>query len=384
MMPAAAPVAAPRRARIDSVDWLRGLVMVLMALDHARDFFMGFSSDPTNLATTTVPLFFTRWITHFCAPVFMLLAGTGAYLSRKPTRDLSWFLLTRGLWLVVLEVTLVHLAWTFDPLYHFSVFQVIWALGWSMVALAALVWLPLWAIVAFGAAMVLGHDALDGVHATRFGAVGGVLWHVLHEQGKLIDGTHRLIVIYPLVPWIGVMALGYGLGAVIADEKRRRARLFALGGALTAAFVLLRASNLYGDPGPWSAQPRAAFTLLSFLRCEKYPPSLCYLLMTLGPALIALALVERHAARSRVLVIFGRVPLFYYVAHIFLLHVVEVGNAAAHGLRGIHALLPDEAPHYGLPTVYAVWAAAVVVLYWPSRWYDRVKRQSRNPLLSYL
>lgn len=318
------------RPRLDSIDLLRGLVMVLMALDHVK---MSFSTwfPATDLTKTTPAYFLTRWITHFCAPVFVFLAGTGAYLagSRGQTRrQLSWFLLSRGLWLVILEWTVIRFAWTLNVNYHNTMAQVIWAIGWSMVALSGLVFLPTSIITVFGVAMIAAHNALDGLHAADWGRFGW-LWRFLHEDGEVTWAPGRTIyAAYPLIPWIGVMAAGYGFGALMRQPThRRRLLLFALGIALSLAFLALRYSNRYGDkpassigrPGPWSVQKDWLFTVFSFVNCQKYPPSLCFLLMTLGPAILALVLFDRPAGPvGRFFIIFGRVPLFFYVLHFYL------------------------------------------------------------------
>jgi uncharacterized membrane protein len=358
--------------------------MVLMALDHARDFFGDNSRDPLDLSTTTTLLFFTRWITHFCAPVFVLLAGVSAYVSSTstPSTEASWLLVKRGLWLVVLEVTVVRFGWLFNVNYHFSFVQVIWAIGWSMVALAALSRLGARACLALGVAMIATHNLADGVTAERFGAMGW-LWHVLHLPARLqpVEG-YRVYVAYPLVPWVGVMAAGYGLGPLMAraDTERRRV-LLRLGTALTVAFVALRALNLYGDPQPWRAWPRVGATLLSFLNCEKYPPSLLYLLMTLGPAFLVWgALTGRNLSRARTVVTFGRVPLFYYVVHLPLLHTMAgVWLYVRGGRAAIEAAHRSRVGTGGnLALVYAAWALAIALL-WPlSRWFDGVKTRHRG------
>jgi uncharacterized membrane protein len=394
----AVPVDSSSRhaARLDAVDLLRGLVMVIMALDHARDFFHSGAPvfEPTDLSRTTPALFFTRWITHFCAPVFVFLAGTGAFLSLsrgRTKKDLSWFLLTRGLWLVVLEWTLVRFGVTFDLNYRSGSFvQVIWALGWSMIVLAALVRLPLRAVAAFGVLMIAGHNLLDRFHAADFGAWRW-LWMILHEQGPLRSSSgFTLFVIYPLVPWIGVMAAGYAFGALARlEDERRRKVLLRLGSALTLAFVVLRATNLYGDPRPWAAQPRGSlYTLFSFLNCEKYPPSLLFLLMTLGPAIALLPLLERaRGALSRFFTVYGRVPLFYYLLHFYLLHGMAVVFALArYGSAASTVFAGGLPPGYGyrLPVVYLVWIAAVLLLYFPCRYWARLKQRKRSAWLSYL
>lgn len=370
-----------RPERDASIDLVRGAVMAVMALDHARDFF-GDGRDPTDLASTTFPLFFTRWITHFCAPVFVLLAGVSAFAAgrSRSASETTRTLLTRGLWLVLLELTVVRFGWLFDLTYRFSFVQVIWAIGWSMVALSLVSRLGPRAALAFGVAMVALHDALDGVHAAgRF----GWLWHVLHEPGALTPAAgHRLYIAYPLVPWIGVMAAGYGLGPWMSlDTSARRRLLLRAGAALTAAFVVVRAVNLYGDPTPWAAQPRAGYTLLSFLNCEKYPPSLSYLLMTLGPALLAWGLATgRDLSRARWVVTLGRVPLFYYVLHLPLLHAMSWAYRFARGGRAaLEVAMHGRASTGGsLAVVYAAWLVALALL-WPlCRWFDGVKTRHRG------
>ncbi len=375
--------------RSSSIDTLRGVVMVLMALDHTRDFFTGGDVDPTDLSKVSAALFLTRFITHYCAPVFVFLAGTAAYMSRANGRSaaqLSRFLFTRGLWLIFVELTIVRFCWLFDLTYHFSVLQVIWAIGWSMVVLAGLVRLRTRTVAIFGGVMVLGHNLLDGIHARALGH-WGFAWSVLHEQQwnyELAPG-YRLAIIYPLVPWIGVMALGYALGAVmVLPEDRRKRILLRVGLGAIIAFVLVRLSNLYGDPHPWTTQKSALYTFLSFLNCEKYPPSLCYLLMTLGPALVALVLFE-HAKGpvARFFIVFGRVPLFYYVLHLLVIHAVSAG-----WMRARFGHFPAQEEHLALglslPGVYLVWACVVLALYPLCRWFAGVKSRNKSAWLSYL
>ena len=300
-VPAPPVVDAVARPRLDSIDLLRGLVMVLMALDHTRDFFGASGMNPRDVADPA--LFLTRWITHYCAPTFILLAGVSAYLygaRGRSTGEISRFLLTRGFWLMVLEFTIVRLGWTFDTGLDFFVTQVIWAIGASMVVLAGLVWLPRAAIGAIGVAMIVGHNMFDGITANDFGAHGWI-WTFLHEPKllTLAPGT-QLYALYPLIPWAGVMAAGYALGPVfLLDAKIRRRLLLNLGAAITVAFVVLRLSNVYGDPGAWAVQENVLSSVLSVLNVEKYPPSLLYLMMTLGPALMLLALFEQRARRPR-------------------------------------------------------------------------------------
>lgn len=399
---------APRaeRGRLDAVDVLRGVVMVLMALDHTRDYFGNAAANPTDLATATAPLFLTRWVTHFCAPVFALLTGTGAYLSleRRGRVGLSRFLLARGLWLLLLEATVMRALWQFNVDYHVTVLTVLWALGWSMVTLAALVWLPVPAITAVGIGMIALHDLADAVPAAAFGRLAP-LWTALHAPGFLVQ-TPRVTVFaaYPIVPWIGVTAVGYALGRIFTwPPERRRRFLTRAGTALVLGFLALRAANVYGDPRPWSAQATPLFTALSFLNTNKYPPSLLFLLMTLGPALLALAWLDaRLDARGdrptprilRPALAFGRVPLFYYLLHVALIHLLAVAVCAARygGVRwmaespSLDRFPVTQPPGWplALPWVYAVWATVVVLAYPCCRWYAALKARRTDAWLRYL
>jgi uncharacterized membrane protein len=390
--------AAARGGRVDAVDLLRGVIMILMALDHTRDYFGNAAANPTDLATTTVPLFFTRWVTHFCAPVFFLLSGTGAYLSRRrrSPAELSQFLLTRGLWLVALELTVVRFFWQFNVDYRVTLLNVLWALGWSMVALAALVRLPLRVTAGLGVAMIALHNLADGVQPAAFGPLAP-LWTVLHQPGFLATTPrHTVFVAYPLVPWIGVMAAGYGLGAVLDwPRERRRAFLLRAGAALTLGFVALRALYVYGDPSRWSAPGRPELAWLAFINTTKYPPSLLFLLMTLGPALLVLRLADRPVPRLvRLALVVGRVPLFYYLLHVVLLHALAV--AACHARYGgvrwmfespsIDRFPVTQPPGWAapLPGVYLAWVAVVLLLYPLCRWYAALKSRHPSGWLSYL
>ena len=392
----------PARPRLENIDVLRGLVMVVMALDHTRDFL---SHDallfrPLDLTQTYAALFFTRWITHFCAPVFCFLAGTAAILSLtrgKTKTDLARFLISRGLWLVLLELTVMQFAWTFNFDIHSRGGGVIWALGWSMVALAALIYLPVWAIATFGIVMIGTHNLFDSVPPETFGSLGW-LWNVLHAGNPIhLSPTFTFYIGYPLVPWIGVMAAGYAYGAVVKlDRAGRSRRTLWLGISLCAAFVVIRATNIYGDPFPWSRQQSLLFTVFSFVKCEKYPPSLLFLLMTLGPSFIVLALLDRDLGKFwRPFIVFGRVPLFFYIVHIFLIHAIAllISYLRYGGPSGLFVgplfhgdARPLYPPDYGfgLAGVYAVWLFVVIALYPVCRWFAELKQRRREVWLSYL
>ena len=384
--------AAAARTRLDSIDLLRGLVMILMALDHTRDFFGASGANPRDVAEPA--LFLTRWITHYCAPTFIFLAGISAFLygaRGRTTAELSWFLATRGLFLILLEFTVIRVGWTFNPLGTNFLAQVIWAIGVSMVVLAGLVHLPRMAVALFALALIAGHNLLDGIRPEMLGSAAW-LWTILHQQGLIRLGHGvSVYVLYPLIPWIGVMAAGYVLGPVFQWEAGARRRfLMMLGTAVTLGFVLLRASNLYGDPAPWQAQQTGLATVLSFINCEKYPPSLLYLMMTLGPALVLLGAFEDVAGRlASWIKVYGRVPLLYYVAHIYLLHVLALVMILATytDLSWVFADGPPRKPaDYGLslPAIYAVWLAAVALL-WPlCRWFAALKARRQDAWLSYL
>lgn len=363
--------------------------MALMALDHTRDYFHSLSLqgvDPLDLARTTPALYFTRWITHFCAPLFSFLAGTGVFLSAargRPKGELSWFLVTRGLWLIVLEFTFVRWAWLFSWDLSGNWGLVLWALGWSMIVLAALVHLPVWAVTAFGVVLIAGHNALDGIAPASFGAWAW-LWQVLHVPGGFKLGPDfTFLAYYSLVPWVGVMAAGYGFGAIFKQQPAaRRSWLLRLGLGLTLGFVALRWSNLYGDPGPWKPQATGVQTLYSFFDCEKYPPSLCYLLMTLGPGLLLLAVLDRSVPGwLKPMVVFGRVPFFYYVLHIPLIHgLAYVMNMVRHG-QGNYLAFGEAAPAgvgVSLLLTYCAWAAVVAGLYPLCQWFAALKQRHRD------
>ncbi len=384
----------PASRRIDSIDLLRGLVIVLMGLDHVRDFFSPYPFQPENLEQASAALFLTRWVTHFCAPVFLLLAGVGASLWQakgRSRRQLSAFLATRGLWLILLEITVVNLGWLHFLYGSYVFIQVIWVIGCSMLFLAGLIWLPRWATASIGLLMVAAHNLLDGVQASDFGD-WGLLWAILHEQfWQPLGDSFGLIVVYPLIPWLGVMALGYALGPVFRQRpEARRAVLTRVGLATTAAFLVLRLVNLYGDPNPWEVNGRGAvYTGLSLLNTTKYPASLLFLLMTLGPSIWLLPRLENLGGRlSRALVTFGRVPLFFYLVHVPVIHLVAaVYSSARYGGVGWWAQGPQSWPAGYVPNLalaWVIWVLVTVALYPLCLWFAGVKRRRKSPLLSYL
>jgi uncharacterized membrane protein len=378
----------PRAERVASVDVLRGIVMILMALDHTRDFF-GVPGNPTDPNSTGI--FLTRWITHLCAPTFFLLTGTGAYLSRTRWNadGLSRFLIMRGAWLVLLELTVFRFIYQFNADYRVTMLLVIWALGWSMIVLGVLVRLPAAASASVGIALIAGHNLLDTLRLTH------PVWSILHGPGFVLQGESTVFAAYPLIPWIGVTAVGYAIGAIFAwGADRRRRFLVRTGLVAIALFIVLRAFNIYGDPRPWATQQTGTATFLSFLNATKYPPSLLFLLMTLGPALLVLrALDAGIPAWLRPASVFGRVPFFYYLAHFALIHLaaaltVMVMHGSAHWMMESPSLdkypfTPPPGWGFSLPVVYAIWIGVVASLYPACRWYAGVKAR-RGGILRYL
>lgn len=377
----------PNERRLPEIDRLRGLVMILMALDHVRDFFdadaIRFS--PTDLARTYPALFLTRFVTHLCAPTFALLAGVGAFLHGSRLQDrrkLSIFLLTRGLWLILLDAVVISPIWGVGP--GRVELGVLWAIGCGLVALAGLSLLSTRTVLAIGAAIVAGHNLLDPVHAADLGA-WGPWWRLLHEPGPLPLGVPGG-VLYPALPWIGVVALGYGVGPLfLFPTVKRNAILNLAGVAALALFAALRLGNLYGDPRPWSVQRDDVTIALSFLNVTKYPPSLLYLLVTLGLAMLLAPRLARLGARAGdALAVFGRTPLFFYVLHLYLGVGAALALAAARGfsLAEIRAFVKSGAPPddfgFGLVGAYVAWIALVAALYPLCRWFADLKRRRRE------
>ena len=367
------PVQSP--ARVAAVDVLRGFVMIVMALDHVRGFFSGATFYATDLERTTPAYFFTRWITHFCAPAFVFLAGVSVFLSsgRRTRRRLTTFLISRGVWLVIAELTIIRFGWSFDITSPVRLI-VIWALGVSMIVLAGLIYLPRWAIAAVSLAMIAGHNLLDGVESGRLvGSHGASLHASLFDWIWAILHVPYFPVLYPLIPWIGVMAAGYAFGPLLTTSRAVRMRqLTWIGVAITAGFVVLRAVNAYGDPFPLES----SHPVLSFLNTNKYPPSLLFLMMTLGPAIAALPWLERLAttAVGRVIAVFGRVPFFYYIAHLYVIHT----------LAAVTSVVAGTSKRFDLWVVYLVWILVVVLLYPACRWFAGVKARKSDAWLSYL
>ncbi|HJZ95869.1 MAG TPA: heparan-alpha-glucosaminide N-acetyltransferase domain-containing protein [Candidatus Solibacter sp.] len=398
MQAVAAPPAQDKSTatRIQSVDLLRGIVMIIMALDHVRDFFHtgAYHFSPEDLRQTYGFLFFTRWITHFCAPTFVFLSGVSVRLAaaKRPGRGaLAKHLIARGLWLIYLEWTVFEFMWTFNFHYQLVVLQVIWVIGWGMILLAGLIWLPERVVAVLAVATILLHNAFDRVSLPG-------LWAILHRPILLKLGTTPVFELYPLIPWVAVLAAGYCFAPVFRlDDERRRRILIRLGLAMTAAFFVLRFANIYGDPQLWSTQRTFELTAISFFRTLKYPPSLIFLLMTLGPAMFALGLMDRVRVSERnPLRVFGRVPMFYYACHFYLIHATAlVFSYLRYGrwdyflhMPGALIGLPDPTfPQdwgYNLAIVYVIWVALVTLLYFPCRWMLGVKQRSRAWWLSYV
>ena len=382
--------------RLVSIDILRGLVIALMVLDHVRNFFSNVGFRATDLTQTTVPLFLTRWVTHLCAPSFIFLAGIAVYLysvRRQPSRQqLSRYLIIRGLLLIFLELTIVRFGWIFDPTYTVSVAGVLWAIGWSMIFLAVLIYLPIRMIAAFGILLIFGHNLFDNILAEQLGEWGWV-WAVFHEPKMLtLFPGKNLLISYPLIPWIGVMAIGYAFGIVFTLKKSQRLQLlWRLGIGCIAGFLVLRFLNVYGDPKPWSVQANIPYTILSFINCHKSPPSLLYLLMTLGSALLLLHLFEKYRIKIfKPLIIVGQAPLFLYIVHIWLIRLSAILLALPqYGLKAVlfPFIISRQMPvdyGYDLSTVYSLWIIMMILLYPICNWFLSYKANSQKWWLKYL
>ena len=394
-----------QRPRLQSIDVLRGSVMVVMALDHVRDFFhvSAVQFSPTDLSKTTPILFFTRWITHFCLPVFMFAAGMGAFLwwrrGNHSRGQLSRFLVTRGFWFILLELTVMQLAYNFNFSSRYLVLLLIlWIFGVCMIAIAVLIYLPIRWLAVVSLAIIALHNCLDGISASQFGSAAWV-WNLIHEPGVVALAGRQVLISYTLLPWIAVMAAGFCFGSLFTLESSTRRRIMVrIGSAAILAFMVIRAINRYGDPAPWSVQKSALFTVLSFLNCTKYPASLDFLLMTLGPAILALAWLDRCSLKaSNPLVVFGRVPMFYFILHFYAIHALAVLMAWARYGRAAFSFILNPLPSmtgpaqlfpanfgYSLWVVYIVWIVIVVSLYPLCRWFAHVKATRHDWWLSYL
>jgi uncharacterized membrane protein len=376
--------------------------MIIMALDHARDYFNGsaYLYDPTDLTQASPALFLTRWITHYCAPIFMLLAGIAAclYGNKNGRKAVSFFLFTRGAWLIFVELFVITVGWTFNLHFTFYILQVIWAFGVAMVALSALVWLSRPVLLTVAVILIGGHNLLDGIHASG-NSLSTVGWAFLHQFTFFSYPHFSFVIGYPILPWLGIISLGYCLGGLYAPTiapHRRKKALRILGLAAIGAFILIRAINIYGDPAPWSTQRTPLYTVLSFLNVTKYPPSLDYILMTLGPGLLFLAVAEKPLNKvTEKIAVFGRVPFFYYILHIYLFHAIAVVAAMIQGhpasdmtnfTNWVTANPKLKGYGFGLGVVYAVWIAVVLALYPLCKRFDVYKRanQAQKKWLSYL
>jgi uncharacterized membrane protein len=380
--------------RILSIDKLRGLVMIIMALDHVRDFFhvTAQTADPLDLATTTPSLFFTRWITHFCAPVFVFLSGTSAFLSstNKTRNTAGIFLIKRGAWLAVADILLISLLLSFNPKYNFVMLTVFWAIGISMILLGLLLLVSPKLILPIGLVLFFGHDLITTM--TLGNDTGGAIMKILFNGLFIapLDSTHIIAFLYPVLPWTSVMLLGYSFGRIVTNQNK----ILLSGIGFIILFIILRSFNNYGDPSHWAIQGNALKTLLSFINTSKYPPSLQFLCMTLGPALLLLFLfntIKPARNNSGILLVYGRVPFFYFVVHLFIAHVILVIVFFSTG-HSISEVIDKDSPFwfrpkefgFGLPVVYLVWILVVALLYYPSRWFWNYKRSHTHWWLKYI
>lgn len=383
------------KERIHSIDIVRGVIMMIMTLDHVRDLLHVPGPSPLNMKTTTVILFFTRWITHYCAPTFVFLSGTSAFLAgqRRTKKELSRFLLTRGVWLILSDILIITFLFTFDPLYHVVVLEVLWAIGFGMIILALLIRLPISVIAATGFIIIFGHNLLDHVPISQ-NTTGGTLTMVfLSAFGTVFNLTSNRIVaeLYAVLPWTGIMLVGYATGQLYDknfDSEKRRKILRISGMVAIVLFIGLRLINHYGDPAPWAVQRNAAHTLLSFLNASKQPPSLLYVLMTIGPVLIFLSFAEKMKGRAAaVCEVYGNVPYFYFILHFSLIRVINIFLILAQGIpMRSTELLVWQAPGFGYPlwVVYLFWLLVVIMMYFPCKWYGYYKRTHKKWWLSYV
>ena len=388
----------PKPYRIASIDILRGIVMIIMALDHTRDFFhaTAMTANPLDPETSTIPLYFTRWITHFCAPIFVFLSGLSAYLSagKKTNKEASNFLIKRGLWLIIAEITLVTLGLSFNPIFSMLILQVIWAIGASMVLLGLLSKVSYKLILIIGVMLVAGHNALDYATLPQGGISGNLIALFFTARGFVIPIGHEhfIAIFYAALPWTGIMFIGFSMGVWFkkeVDPKKRKKLLLGTGVVMIIVFIVSRSLQGYGDPGRWR---NGANSFLSFLDTSKYPPSLQYTCMTIGPALLFMAFIENvKAGWAKVATIYGRTPFFYYILHFYILHTLLVIFFFASG-RGVGEIVTPNSPFlfrptnfgYSLPIVYVIWLSVVTVLYLPCRWFDHYKQTHQQWWLKYI
>jgi uncharacterized membrane protein len=393
---------AEKRKRIESIDLLRGIVMIIMALDHVRDYFHrdAFLYDPADLSQTNALLFFTRFITHYCAPVFVFLAGISAYLygAKKSKAELAFYLLTRGIWLVLVELFILSLFRTFNPAFVYFNLQVIWAIGISMIFLAAVIYLNKSLVLLTGILLIAAHNLLDKVHVPG-NDTSSFLWSLIHDTGYFTFGQATVHVHYPLLPWLGIITTGYYMGHLYApgyDAVKRIKTLLTIGFGSVLLFFILRSGNFYGDAAHWSLQKNSLFSFFSFINVTKYPPSLLYTLVTLGPAFIFLAIAEKKPLNGLTtkIIVFGRVPMFYYLAHILLIHILASIGAVLTGYKwsdmvlstNVNRALSLKGYGFNLMVVYLVWVGLVLMLYPFCKWFGRYKRthQLSKRWLTYL
>ena len=389
-----------RKNRIESIDFLRGLVMIIMALDHVRDYFFfgSFTSNPTDLDSTTPLLFYTRIITHYCAPVFVLLTGTSAYLygAKKNKHNLSKFLLTRGIWLIFLEIIVNNFIWFFDPSYSLIVLQVIWAIGFSMLFLSGIIYFSNKIISVIGLVIICFHNLFD-TFVFEGQSPYAILWYFLHQQSMIKISEHTSLVFgYPIIPWVGLMTLGYVMGSLYTEyqSKERTSLLMKFGIYSVLAFIILRLTNFYGEPNHFAIQEKISFSVMALFNTTKYPPSLLYLLMTIGPSLILLSIIEKYKNKiTDFFIVFGKVPLFYYFSHVFLIHITAIifliiENKDYGIMLNMTPFLPNQYQlmEYGYPlwVVYLVWVIVILILYPICNKYMKYKSNSKKWWLSYL
>jgi uncharacterized membrane protein len=394
-------VAAPLKHRIQSIDILRGVIMLIMALDHVRDFFHlgGLTSDPTNMATTTPILFFTRWITHFCAPIFVFLSGVSIYLAgmRRTKSELSGFLIKRGIWLIFVEVILITFALTLNPLFNAFVLQVIWAIGVSMIIMGLLIWVPVRAIGLMGLLLIIGHDILTTLKLPPNSTQDVLMKIFFTARGTVfvLDKNHFVFDLYAVLPWTGVMMLGYFFGTLYRSDYKpasRKTFLLYSSAAILMIFVVLRFINAYGDPQPWVVQKNGVFTLMSFFNVSKYPPSLIFCCLTLSVGLFVLAVTENVSGKlAAFFKIYGSVPFFYYVLHFYLIRTLTVIVFFVQGFKTSQIVTPNvpflfepQGMGFNLAGVYLIWLAIILLLYFPCKWFSNYRKTHHQWWLSYL